>query len=123
MYERKDIFFFKQKTTYEMRISDWSSDVCSSDLLRAEKLGARGPHADVRVTLARGFVVVAPGAILRHGPARVQFGLAVGQHGLHKLEFAYGPAELAALPGISHGFVEQPQLGRASWRERGWHYV
>src|SRR3546814_18767365 len=28
------IFFFKQKTAYEMRISDWSSDVCSSDLLR-----------------------------------------------------------------------------------------
>src|SRR3546814_6069590 len=30
MYE---FFFFKQKTAYEMRISDWSSDVCSSDLL------------------------------------------------------------------------------------------
>src|SRR3546814_5168721 len=28
-------FFFKQKTAYEMRISDWSSDVCSSDLLFA----------------------------------------------------------------------------------------
>src|SRR3546814_3437906 len=27
-----DFFFFKQKTAYEMRISDWSSDVCSSDL-------------------------------------------------------------------------------------------
>src|SRR3546814_1828903 len=27
-------FFFKQKTAYEMRISDWSSDVCSSDLFR-----------------------------------------------------------------------------------------
>src|SRR3546814_6647227 len=27
-------FFFKQKTAYEMRISDWSSDVCSSDLSR-----------------------------------------------------------------------------------------
>src|SRR3546814_4754999 len=33
-------FFFKQKTAYEMRISDWSSDVCSSDLiqLKAENL-------------------------------------------------------------------------------------
>src|SRR3546814_6685882 len=31
-------FFFKQKTAYEMRISDWSSDVCSSDLiLRGDK--------------------------------------------------------------------------------------
>src|SRR3546814_14795540 len=32
--ERLDIvYFFKQKTAYEMRISDWSSDVCSSDLI------------------------------------------------------------------------------------------
>src|SRR3546814_8828357 len=29
-------FFFRQKTAYEMRISDWSSDVCSSDLVHAE---------------------------------------------------------------------------------------
>src|SRR3546814_2826769 len=33
-------FFFKQKTAYEMRISDWSSDVCSSDLPQASS-----PHA------------------------------------------------------------------------------
>src|SRR3546814_4803917 len=32
-------FFFKQKTSYEMRISDWSSDVCSSDLMREEIFG------------------------------------------------------------------------------------
>src|SRR3546814_16982085 len=32
------IFFFKQKTAYEMRISDWSSDVCSSDLLPVDNL-------------------------------------------------------------------------------------
>src|SRR3546814_2123688 len=31
-------FFFKQKTAYEMRISDWSSDVCSSDLARRHLL-------------------------------------------------------------------------------------
>src|SRR3546814_7460276 len=30
-------FFFKQKTAYEMRISDWSSEVCSSDLLDAQR--------------------------------------------------------------------------------------
>src|SRR3546814_2301114 len=30
-------FFFKQKTAYEMRISDWSSDVCSSDLVKQRK--------------------------------------------------------------------------------------
>src|SRR3546814_4225910 len=33
-------FFFKQKTAYEMRISDWSSDVCSSDLALADFLPA-----------------------------------------------------------------------------------
>src|SRR3546814_5606940 len=31
-------FFFKQKTAYEMRISDWSSDVCSSDLVGVEAM-------------------------------------------------------------------------------------
>src|SRR3546814_16214205 len=35
-------FFFKQKTAYEMRISDWSSDVCSSDLGKP----SRARHAD-----------------------------------------------------------------------------
>src|SRR3546814_7070227 len=34
-------FFFKQKTAYEMRISDWSSDVCSSDLDRVDIAAAR----------------------------------------------------------------------------------
>src|SRR3546814_1090226 len=32
-------FFFKQKTAYEMRISDWSSDVCSSDLQKLADAG------------------------------------------------------------------------------------
>src|SRR3546814_13860769 len=35
-------FFFKQKTAYEMRISDWSSDVCSSDLAAIQELMAAG---------------------------------------------------------------------------------
>src|SRR3546814_8030240 len=35
-----DVFFFKQKTAYEMRISDWSSDVCSSDLA-FQRIGKR----------------------------------------------------------------------------------
>src|SRR3546814_3333750 len=38
-------FFFKQKTAYEMRISDWSSDVCSSDLARLP--GHRQPDLPV----------------------------------------------------------------------------
>src|SRR3546814_5658529 len=41
------VFFFKQKTAYEMRISDWSSDVCSSDLR------ARHPHHGERHPAAR----------------------------------------------------------------------
>src|SRR3546814_17802949 len=35
MFRGLGFFFFKQKTAYEMRISDWSSDVCSSDLATA----------------------------------------------------------------------------------------
>src|SRR3546814_7451854 len=35
IYNLLFFFFFKQKTAYEMRISDWSSDVCSSDLRKA----------------------------------------------------------------------------------------
>src|SRR3546814_7864621 len=35
-------FFFKQKTAYEMRISDWSSDVCSSDLTGRARSRIRG---------------------------------------------------------------------------------
>src|SRR3546814_10141858 len=39
------LFFFKQKTAYELRISDWSSDVCSSDLrARAERRFERRDH-------------------------------------------------------------------------------
>src|SRR3546814_6541359 len=47
-------FFFKQKTAYEMRISDWSSDVCSSDLLgiKAERVGIEPRAGDENVRLA-----------------------------------------------------------------------
>src|SRR3546814_7552097 len=47
-------FFFKQKTAYEMRISDWSSDVCSSDLRfgnAAVEPMAFGVHANGRCLL------------------------------------------------------------------------
>src|SRR3546814_1687877 len=40
-------FFFKQKTAYEMRISDWSSDVCSSDLLAAMAEARLGGTVDL----------------------------------------------------------------------------
>src|SRR3546814_5253922 len=60
-----DLFFFKQKTAYEMRISDWSSDVCSSDLPRraggaarlargrGEGRGAHGRRAGAAVMIRR----------------------------------------------------------------------
>src|SRR3546814_3021443 len=38
------VFFFKQKTAYEMRISDWSSDVCSSDLAIVDETQCRVDH-------------------------------------------------------------------------------
>src|SRR3546814_10272494 len=50
MYYMFIFFFFKQKTAYEMRISDWSSDVCSSDL--SEDLGS----GFYRVILRYGFM-------------------------------------------------------------------
>src|SRR3546814_4393729 len=40
-------FFFKQKTAYEMRISDWSSDVCSSDLSGRGRLGKDARQAGI----------------------------------------------------------------------------
>src|SRR3546814_3508875 len=53
------IVFFKQKTAYEMRISDWSSDVCSSDL---QGLGIRD----------WGFVGAASPGVRRRGPVMVR---------------------------------------------------
>src|SRR3546814_5224168 len=48
------VFFFKQKTAYEVRISDWSSDVCSSDLVEVRAAGHAGGVAD---GLAQGVVL------------------------------------------------------------------
>src|SRR3546814_1424876 len=72
------VFFFKQKTAYEMRISDWSSDVCSSDLPLA--LGAGEPGKEIQqpmaVVILGGIVtstalnmVVLPALYLRYGHA------------------------------------------------------
>src|SRR3546814_8659278 len=48
--------FFKQKTAYEMRISDWSSDVCSSDLL--------SQHGSIRQDVARSFIEIEQARLL-----------------------------------------------------------
>src|SRR3546814_5947653 len=66
------LFVFKQKTAYEMRISDWSSDVCSSDLSgrmrvlyqgfpRSAALGAYGHRARRRLDRRRTRLRRAPG--------------------------------------------------------------
>src|SRR3546814_10808947 len=63
------MFFCKQKTAYEMRISDWSSDVCSSDLDRRTVAAARrdvrrldrGRPLVGRLVLGRDFAVIGCG--------------------------------------------------------------
>src|SRR3546814_7232328 len=60
-------FFFKQKTAYEMRISDWSSDVCSSDLW-IERNGERKQLN----TLGRGAVLGEAGFFGQRRTANVQ---------------------------------------------------
>src|SRR3546814_3049432 len=64
------IFFFKQKTAYEMRISDWSSDVCSSDLQALLGLHLRGPVDQGNEAALRGIGVgLQPGEAHREMPA------------------------------------------------------
>src|SRR3546814_11073002 len=76
-------FFFKQKTAYEMRISDWSSDVCSSDLAASGTVPAKGavpePMPDGRsATLVRGL-----GGVDQVG---ADVALELGPHRLHGLD-------------------------------------
>src|SRR3546814_9000505 len=52
-------FFFKQKTAYELRISDWSSDVCSSDLIDARWCLVHATH----LTDGEGDALAASGAV------------------------------------------------------------
>src|SRR3546814_7486692 len=71
-----NFFFFKQKTAYEMRISDWSSDVCSSDLL-ADAVGK------VLILLEHGG---ATHEIQRPGVDLVQIGIAALREGAQQVE-------------------------------------
>src|SRR3546814_1121604 len=69
-------FFFKQKTAYEMRISDWSSDVCSSDLsVRVE--GDRPTAREDRGAVHGGAEPEEPGCHQRD-LAEVLFGQGIG---------------------------------------------
>src|SRR3546814_9529478 len=100
--------WFKQKTAYEMRISDWSSDVCSSDLRRQDHdvdLGMAEEPEDVlehhRVTAAGG-VEEAGGEIL----VGQQHGYRTGQHWHHRDQQERGDQ-----PGPHE---QRHQIGRAS---------
>src|SRR3546814_11880084 len=64
------VFFFKQKTAYEMRISDWSSDVCSSDLsLQFDRTTAAIPRAQPRA-LHRQFRILLQSALKHRSEER-----------------------------------------------------
>src|SRR3546814_19248554 len=92
------VFFFKQKTAYEMRISDWSSDVCSSDLMLA--LG-------VEATVIEGGNVVAEALAVRRDQ--------VIERGDHASSGIAGDVDLASTVEARR---DQEQIGRASCRER-----
>src|SRR3546814_4952458 len=61
------IFFFKQKTAYEMRISDWSSDVCSSDLPADIARAIDAALADPRPSLIACRTIIGYGAPNKQG--------------------------------------------------------
>src|SRR3546814_6244289 len=95
-------FFFKQKTAYEMRISDWSSDVCSSDLVAGD--GARGLR---RVRQGHGIDVVG-----------------IGEPGLLAGNRAHAHALLDRMRAVlDDAVLHRPEIGRASCRERVCQYV
>src|SRR3546814_16917139 len=97
-------FFFKQKTAYEMRISDWSSDVCSSDVdlwilpVDVEHVGVVAHPADAALDAQ---LVVAHGVGLVGGPGRVLGSVAGGRR-------AVGAAAAEAL---GHGGVDRVVRG------------
>src|SRR3546814_5703979 len=81
------VFFFKQKTAYEMRISDWSSDVCSSDLrhgwmlqeavldlARADAVAARRDDVVVAADEAQVTLVVQAALVAGHQPVAAELG-------------------------------------------------
>src|SRR3546814_2462759 len=87
-------FFFKQKTAYEMRISDWSSDVCSSDLKRWIDEGIKGAVVSNLVTWVwTGSAFVVPSAMAKTALHAMTMSLAVewGPYGIRLNATAPGP--------------------------------
>src|SRR3546814_7523632 len=103
-------FVFKQKTAYEMRISDWSSDVCSSDLLWQHRTAGSVPGGPART----------PGGIPDAGQrAQRRRAMAARIRGLPKPGARAAPEHAAGYPGIR----AVAEIGRASGRERACQYV
>src|SRR3546814_12484670 len=128
-------FFFKQKTAYELRISDWSSDVCSSDLGKAERnqrqtqLPPPGGHAPLhrhgrRVTPAPTFRQAARSRRLALAPPRgeQELGIAIGLFAALEHQIA-GGVEGSPVKAGRHRLIERIELGRESCRERVCQYV
>src|SRR3546814_3196405 len=92
LYRVLCFFFFKQKTAYEMRISDWSSDVCSSDL--SGRNGQGGEHRPSRTTHPRNLPTERDPAMHTH-PRLVQItALALGIAGAMAFSQAHAAAFL-----------------------------
>src|SRR3546814_10682327 len=93
-------FFFKQKTAYEMRISDWSSDVCSSDLENETP---------------------------EHHQKSLDLQIAIMCAMADELDYDITPESLRSGAYISKGFADRETLilkiGKASCRERVCQYV
>src|SRR3546814_10873184 len=96
------VFFFKQKTAYEMRISDWSSDVCSSDLRRlptkASTDEAALENANIPVSTTPGLPPYETVALVLQGGGALGAYQAGVFQGLHEAGI-----ELSCLSGISIG--------------------
>src|SRR3546814_7760531 len=91
------MFFFKQKTAYEMRISDWSSDVCSSDLCDEAVRGKRVAIRDGS-TAEQAVVDNKARETLEHDRYRSVYGIDLGDRSAYDLVLdssAEAPPELA----------------------------
>src|SRR3546814_7461198 len=88
MFDSVSSFLYKQKTAYEMRISDWSSDVCSSDLLNTFCRAGHAPEMTMRFD-ARMFAFVPPsisGAVGNLPPVRRFVGMLLRDFRIPKSE-------------------------------------
>src|SRR3546814_4715196 len=75
-------YFFKHKTAYEMRISDWSSDVCSSDLrMSADDAERAAKELDLGIGAINSWTRAIDRAAAQNQPATVMLLAAVGMQG------------------------------------------